>query len=130
MGKLVSTADVCTSVTGPSVAVGLGLNRDVAINDADPGRRVSSTARQEKSISPDPAHHCPTATEQNRGSLCDPLSVFWVHENGLLYKLHADQKSLPPKWQSAVLSLPHRCGQLLRQPTRTRVLHSQTVKQT
>lgn len=68
MRKLVSTADVCASVTGPSVAAGLGLNRDVAINDADPGRRVGSTARQEKSISPDPAHNCPTAIEQSRAA--------------------------------------------------------------
>lgn len=72
-----SAAGVCASVTGLSMAPGLGLHRDVAINDANPGRRISSTARQEKNISPDPAHNCPTATEQEVLSLCDPLSVFW-----------------------------------------------------
>lgn len=79
------------------MAPGLGLDRDVAIDDADPRRRISSTARQEKNISPDPAHSCPTATEQEVVSLCDPMSVFWVHLNGLLYKLHTDQMSVPPK---------------------------------
>lgn len=57
MGKLVSTAGVCANVTGPSVAPGLGLHRDVAINDLDLGRRISSTAKKEKNISPDPAHN-------------------------------------------------------------------------
>lgn len=55
MGKLVSTAGVCACVTGPPAAPGLGLHRDVAINDADPGRGISSTARQEKNVSPNPA---------------------------------------------------------------------------
>lgn len=54
MEKLVSTVGVCMSVSRPSVAPGLGFNCDVAINDADPGRRVGSTARQEKNVSPDP----------------------------------------------------------------------------
>lgn len=120
MGRLVGTAGACTGVTGPSVAPGMGLNRDVAIDDADPGRRISSTARKEKNVSPDPAHNCPAATEQEVGSLCDPLAVSWVHMNGLLYRLHNNQNSVPPKWQSAVLPFSHTCGQFPQQPTRMR----------
>jgi len=75
MGKLMSAAGVFVSVTRPSMAPGLGFNRDVAINDADPGRRVSSTARQEKSISPDPDQNCPMPTEQDVVSLCPTVSL-------------------------------------------------------
>lgn len=91
MGKLVSAAGVCVSMTRPSVAPGLGFDRDVAVNDADPGRRVSSTARQEKNISPDPAQNCLIPTEQEVVSLCASLSVFWASGNGLSYWLKAHQ---------------------------------------
>lgn len=85
MGKLVSTAGVSMGVTRPPVASGLGFNCDVAINDADPGRRAGSTARQEKNISPDPAQNCPMPTEQEVVSLCAPLSVFGAPGNSLSY---------------------------------------------
>lgn len=91
-----SAAGVCTRVTRPSVAPGLGFNRDVAVNDADPGRRVSSTARQEKNISPDPAQNCLMPTDQEVVSLCAPLSVFWAPGNGVLYWFHAHQRTVSP----------------------------------
>lgn len=78
-----SAASVRTSVTGSSVAPGLGFNRDVAINDADPGRRVGGTARQEKNVSTDSAHNCLMSTEQEVFSLCALLLVFWAPRNGL-----------------------------------------------
>lgn len=103
MGKLVSTAGICVSMTGLSVAPGLGFDRDVAVNDADPGRRVSSTARQEKNVSPDPAQNCLMPTKQEVVSLCAPLSVFWAPGNGLLYWFHAYQRTVSPNSRA----LPH-----------------------
>lgn len=41
-----SAAGVRASVAEPPVAPGLGLDRDVPVDDADPRRRVGSAARQ------------------------------------------------------------------------------------
>lgn len=96
MGKLVTAAGVCVSVTRASVAPGVGFNCDVAINDADPGRRVGSTAKQEKNISPDPAQNCLMPTKQEVVSLCAPVSVFWAPGNGLSHWFHAHQRTVSP----------------------------------
>lgn len=109
MRKLVSTAGVCTSVTGPSVAPGLGLHRDVAINDADPGRGISSTARQEKNISPDRAQ-----AAQQPQSRRWPVSVLHCQFSGSMQMVSCTSytlnKTLCLLNGSAVLSLPHTCG--------------------